>query len=237
MARTHYFYTQLPDYELENLITIYQKEFDEQLNDNFSEAELKGYEKKLEAMAAVEVSEKLADLGFDDFFFEAQDENEMRQFFDASQSVICLENLPFFETNCFQVSFLRGLLAKIDHVLIDQGGVEPICYKDSYLDYLLPFLGLESLIKREETPQVIGPVDTVDYLAIDVYQEIHRLKAKGLLEQIESELNSRSERQFKIFSVMKNYELEPFEIRKRAGLIPKDFGDGLESLKFYLKRL
>ncbi|MBY0517154.1 MAG: hypothetical protein K2P81_09610 [Bacteriovoracaceae bacterium] len=237
MARTHYFYTQLPDYELENLLSLYQKEFDELLEDNFSEAELKGYEKKLEAMAAVEISEKLADLSFDDFFFEAQDEKVMKPFFESAQSVICLENLPFFETNCFQVSFLRGLLDKLEQVLIDQDGVEPICFKEGYLEYLSPFLGLESLMRKEEIPKVSGPVDTVDFLALDVYKEIYRLKAKGLIEQIESELSSRSEKQFKIFSIMKKYELEPFEIQKKSGLIPKDFGDGLESLKFYLKRL
>jgi uncharacterized protein YfkK (UPF0435 family) len=128
------------------------------------------------------------------------------------------------------------LLSRVDKFLIDTGGVESLMNKEQYLIELAPFKGLESLIKEEIKPKMSqGPSDITDFLALDVYKELTRLRAKDVLDKIEIDLSER-EKLKKIYSVMRRQELSPMEVQKKSGLIPKDFVDCLESLKFFLKR-
>jgi uncharacterized protein YfkK (UPF0435 family) len=234
MPRTHYFFSKLSENELELVHFHHRKEFDALLEDTFSESELKGLEKMLESMAPVFVEERHQDLSFDDYYSDRPDED--REFFEATQSNLIFENMPFFENNPLQVTYLRMLLSRVDKFLIDTGGVESLMNKEQYLIELAPFKGLESLIKEEIKPKMSqGPSDITDFLALDVYKELTRLRAKDVLDKIEIDLSER-EKLKKIYSVMRRQELSPMEVQKKSGLIPKDFVDCLESLKFFLKR-
>jgi len=214
----------------------FKEEFDHLLNDSFTEFELEHFEKQIDSIAAVYVQPVLEELSFDDFYADPVFENDQRMFFERCKSTIVLENLPYLESNSFQVSYLKMLLTKFDDVLIDRGGVSELCFKDQFLKDLSGFKTIDSLLKPIEkvievkTPS--KPVDPIDFLIMDVYRELNRLKGapvnpEGLPPKI-----------IKIFAVM---EAEPKlgadALLRKTSLNPKDLDDGLERLKFWLRKL
>ena len=236
-ARTHYFYLRLPLKDLEKLVEAHQEEFDTMVGDSFSEDELKQHEKLLDSLAAVEVQPILSELSFNDFYPTAAEEDKQRSFFESCRSSICLDNLPYFESNPFQITYLIDLLWSLDEVLIDRGGVSELIFKREYIDQLKKFKTMEVLLPAvKERPLEVStkiPVNPIDFVIRDVYQELELAQSVG----IEILVSEQSEKLQKIYHAMAEKGLDADALLKRSGLIPKDFGDNLERLKFFLKKI
>lgn len=235
MSRTHYFYFRLGVSELDQIVKVHQTEFDQFLKDNFDDHELAPFETMLDSIAAIYVQPILPDLTFDDFYASENEEESQRVFFNAARSSICLENLPYFESNPFQVSYLIQLLERFDEVLIDQGGVNELIFKSNYLKELRKHKSMESLLGASQVkPAVISkpnrPVDPIDFLILDVYRELDRLGTAA-------HVAGQSEKVQKIFRAFQGDRADATELYRRSGLSPKDFDDCLERLKFWLRSL
>lgn len=235
MARTHYFYFRLGVSDLNQIVKGHQTEFDQFLKDNFDDHELLPFEGMLDAIAALYVQPILPDLTFDDFYASVAEEQSQRDFFAAAKSSLCLENLPYLESNPFQVSYLIQLLERFDEVLIDQGGVNELVFKTIYLKELRKHKSMESLLGATQVkPAVVAkpsrPVDPIDFLILDVYRELNRLGSSA-------HALGQSEKVQKIFKAFQGEEVDSTELYRRSGLSPKDFDDCLERLKFWLRSL
>lgn len=236
MSQSIYLYTQLKFATLEEVMEAFKEEFDNLLKDSFTDFELEHFEKQIDSIAAVYVQPILPELSFDDFYADPVFENDQRMFFERCKSTVVLENLPYLESNSFQVTYLNLLLSRFDDLLIDRGGVSELCFKDQFMKDLSKFKAIDGLLKPVEkvievkTPS--RPVDPIDFLILDVYRELNRLKGdpvnpEGLPPKI-----------IKIFAVM---EAEPKlgadSLLRKTSLNPKDLDDGLERLKFWLRKL
>lgn len=241
MSRTHYFYFRLTVAELESLVEAHQTDFDALVKDSFSDDMLLQNERMLDELGAVIVQPILSELSFDDFYADPNLESEQRLFFSTCRSSLCLENIPYFQTNPFQVSYLLLFLGRIQEVLIDQGGVNALVFKKHYLEELQRYKNVDSLL--EEVPlkvletQTNKPVHPIDFVILDVYKEIDRLGAANKLFSVEELISAQSEKVQKLFSMMRGEKLDANTLLKKSGLIPKDFGDFLERLKFFLRKI
>lgn len=235
MSKTINLYLRLSVKELERVIEDYQTEFDTVLEDTFSDEELLKYESMIDAIAAVHVQPISSELNFDDFYADSNQEEKQRLFFEGCRSSICLDNLPFLESNPIQVTYLTDLLWSFEEVLIDRGGVLDLMFRKDFLEELKRYKTMDSLLtdlpeKLVKTTSSV-PVTPIDFLVVDVYKELDRLKGHSI------SLEELSEKPRKIYEAMKNERVDSSEIFKRSGLNPKDFDDGLERLKFFLKKL
>ncbi len=239
MSRSHYFYFKLSVKDLEALVSAYQSEFDALLEDCFSDEELTLYEKMIDAIAAVYVQPILSEMKFEDFYADEKTEEAQRSFFESAKSSICLEHLPYFESNPFQVTYLRSLLSRFSEILIDRGGVNKLVFKDTYLLELSKHKDIDSLIHEYVAPKqevkTTRPVDPIDFFIFDVYKEIERLKSEGKTADIR--LDDQSEKLKKIFFVMCAEKLDSSALLRKTGLNAKEFDDTLERLKFFLKKI
>lgn len=234
MASSFTFYTLIPVPTLEKIVESFQEQFDQLLEDCFSDEELKIYEKEIDAMGAIYVQPIFSELSFDDFYFAESEEQKQRFFFESAKSSILLDNLPYLESNPFQVSYLFELLKKFDEVLVDRGGVMELMFKESFLETLKPLKNMEQILPAvaQAKPAVKSsvPVDPIDFLILDVYKEIERTKAVVLPAE---ELSPKVQR---ILKVMDTEKLYGEDLLKATGLHAKDFDDGLERLKFWLRK-
>lgn len=240
MARTHYFYSRLKVKDLDSLVGNLQTKFDTMIKDLFSDDELQKYEPLLDQMAAVIVQPILRELSFDDFYADPKLEIEQREFFLQCQSCLCFDQLPYFQSNPFQVSFLLQVLERLEQVLIDQGGTTLLEFKTSYLEVLKQFKTIDSLISNVPKPLEVKtskPVNPIDFVIRDVYVEIDRLVNSNRLHFAAEQMESQSEKLQKLFSVMRTEKFDANTLLKKSTLIPKDFGDYLERLKFFLKKI
>lgn len=241
MTRTHYFYFRLTVKELEALVQAHQMDFDSLVKDNFPEDVLNQYEKMLDDLAAVIPQPILSELSFDDFYADPNLEGEQRLFFSSCRSSLCLDNLPYFQTNPFQVSYLLMFLKRIEESLIDQGGVSALVFKKYYMEELSRYKNLETLMEKVSAKvletKTTKPVHPIDFVILDVYKEIDRLSAQNKIFFASEQMETQSEKLKKLFSVMKVEKLDASALLKRSTLIPKDFGDYLERLKFFLKKI
>ena len=241
MSRSLYLYSQLQLKDLDTLVEGHKSAFDEMIGDTFSDEEMEPLEKLLDAIAAVTVQPIIADLSFDDFYPATGQEEQQQSYFKSCRSSICLENVPYYESNPFQVTYLFDLLAKLGEVLIDRGGVNELMFKDSFLQHLKKHKGMESIVPVvAEAPREIKtnkPVDPIDFLILDVYKEIQRLQQSGKLMLALEGLQQQSEKTKKIFFVMREERLEAGALFQKCGLGAKDFDDYLEKLKFFLKKI
>jgi hypothetical protein len=222
-----YLYSSTAPLEFEVQVELFRKEFETILGDLFSDIELTRYERFLDELATVDVQPILAEISFDDFYAP----EDMRESFEKMRSVICLENMPFLENNPFQVSYLTRLIQEVGEVLIDRGGIEELQRGSEFIAEIKVLKSMESLIEvasepKSVTPMIKGPID---FLLDDVYREIDRLEGQVVVANM-------TERQQKIFLPLKQHRPDALNLLKLSGLNPKDFGDGLESLKFFLKR-
>jgi hypothetical protein len=235
MSPNIYLYTQLNLFNLEILIESFREDFDNLLKDSFSEIELEHFEKLIDNIAAISVQPMLEQLSFDDFYANPFLVNEQRVFFENCKSTVVLENLPFFESNFFQVSYLKLLLSKFDEVLVDKGGVLELCFKDSFLNDLSKFKTIDQFFKPvNKTIDIKSAtsLDPIDFLISDVYRELTRLKGVAI------NLNDLSPKIIKIFVVMNSdSQLSADALLRKTGLNPKDLDDGLERLKFWLRKI
>jgi hypothetical protein len=220
-----YLYSKTDPLELQVQVDQFRKEFEINLGDLFSEIELTRFERLLDELATVDVQPVLDDISFEDFNAPP----EMRASFEEMRSVICLENMPFLENNPFQVSYLTRLIKEIGEVLIDRGGIEDLQHGIDFIAEIKILKSMESLIETEPTPVTLMIKGPIDYLLDDIYREIDRLEGQVLLANM-------TERQQRIFVPLQKHRPDSLNLLKLSGLNPKDFGDGLESLKFFLKR-
>ncbi len=242
MTRAHYLYSRLGLKEMESIIKDFQEKFDETLKDTFSDEELDVFEKKLDDIAAIFAQPILADLSFDDFYPDPALENEQRIFFESCRSSISIENIPYFESNPFQVTYLKDLFTRLDEVLVDCGGVSQLQFKEKYLKDLSRFKDMDSVIvevipKTIVTPKSSVPVHPIDFLVRDVYLELARLEASEKQELVSEELRSMPPAMLTIFTAMGEKNLHPEELAMKTKLNLKTFGDSLERLKFFLRRI
>ncbi|MFY7993914.1 MAG: hypothetical protein ACOVP4_11520 [Bacteriovoracaceae bacterium] len=238
MSQSQYFYTQLTVTDLEKLVHHFQEEFETLLKDLFSDDELATHERSIDTIAAVFVQPILSELSFDDFYPDEDLEQEQKTFFESCKSSICLENLPYFQSNPFQVSYLIQLLSKIGEVLIDLGGVSELVFKEKYLLNIKKYKTIDHLlgVNAETTPssnKPFIPVHQIDFFVMDVYKEIERLRREGKLETIEMP----SEKRMKLLNLIKAQKLHSEELMRKSGLGAKEFDDNMESLKFFLKKI
>lgn len=223
-------------------LELHRKEFELMLGDNFSEDELLTHERMLDAVAAVEATAVVPELAFDDFFCEPEVEQQQRLFFERCRSTLCLENMPFLETNPFQVSYLKLLLLRLGEVLIDQGGHQPLVFTEVYLEELAPFKTMDDLlvpVKKTPAPvRSMAPVDPIDFLIRDVSRELQRLHhADKMGLALQALAQQPSEKLAKLFGAFSLGEVDASVLLKKSGLNPKDFDDHLERLKFFLRKL
>lgn len=242
MSRSHNLFFRLPVKDLEAIVEAFQKEFDQLLEDEFSDDELVEFEKMLDSIAAIYVQPILEELSFEDFYPHPNLEEEQRAFFSEARSSILLENLPFFENNPFQVSYLIKLLEKFDNVLIDRGGVNELTFKNDYLNELSKYKSMEALFSEETTilppsPKLSIPVDPIDFLVLDVYKELQRLSRENKIFSALEALQGHSEKVKKLFFIVREERLDSAALYQKSGLSPKDFDDYLEKLKFLLKKV
>ncbi len=238
MARTLTFYFPLKVSELDALVTSFQKEFDELVKDSFTEEELEIMEKKLDALAAVYVNPVLEELTFEDF--EADEIH--RNFFESCKSTLLLENLPYLETNPFQVSWLQLFLGRFSDFLADKGNLSALVTKKEFLAELSRLKNMDPLVrpaKPEPRPLQHGvkaPVLPIDFLIVDVYKELGRLHESGKMSAA-LEAVAGFEKARRLYAIMKEGKLDANSLLSLSGLNPKDFDDNLEKLKFILKKV
>lgn len=236
MSKAHYFYFRLSVQDLDKKVKALQLDFDHLINDTFSESELTGFESLLDDIGAVFVQPIFSEMTFDDFYAKESEEQKQRDFFETARSSICLENIPAFETNPFQVTYLIELLRDFDEVLIDTGGVNELMFKKEYVDNLKKYKNIFSLIPDEPKKpleiKTTRPVDPIDFLIQDVYKELIRLKESPVAEWIK-ELPEKTQ---KVYEAMKDEVSDASTLLKKSALNAKDFDDNLERLKFFLKK-
>jgi hypothetical protein len=233
MSQNHYFYTTYSHRELEEVIESFKEDFDVFLNDMFSDEELIQYEKWIDGLSAVYVQPLLSELSFDDFYADSEREDEQRSFFTRVKSSLGLENIPFLDSNPIQVTYLLKLLDLFPELLIDRGGVIELQFKSDYLKDILKYKTIDSLVKPIEKPlevKTTRPVDPIDFLILDVYKELSRLDGSSLTP---GDLSPKVQ---KIYQVMTGEKLDSTQLLRKVGLNAKDFDDGLERLKFWLKK-
>lgn len=242
MSRSHYFYTLLSLNELQRVVEEYQQEFDALLGDTFSESELKQFETQIDNIGSVTYQPILTELSFDDFYANPSEEEAQRAFFNRCKSSLCIENLPYFESNPFQVTYLTNLVWSFEEVLIDQGGVKELTFRKGYLEELKKFKNMDSFVSLEK-PEIAkpsiksGPVEPIDFLILDVSKEISRLKNYHLFEKAKADVVNLSEKAQKAFTAVLTGELDATALLKASGLNAKDFDDNLEKIKFWLRKI
>ncbi len=241
MSETLYLYTHVSLANLEKLVKSHQDSFDEELNDLFSEEELQDFERQVDGIAAVYVQPVISELTFDDFSAKAEEAAAMRSFFDACKSSIVLENLPYLQSNPFQVSYLVRLLHRLDEALVDTGGVNELVFKAQYLSALEKYKKMEDLISlayvKKEAVKPKKPLDPIDFLVQDVFKEYDRILDQGKLYEVTQLLEAQSEKQQMLFRALGEDRSDAAALLRNSGLIPKDFDDNLERMKFFLRKL
>lgn len=231
MGREIYLYSAHPPLELEVLVDEHKKAFETELGDLFSDEDLVRFERHLDELATLDVQPRLEALSLDDFAIDEAARASLAQFFEECRSVVCLENVPFLENNPFQVSYLRGLFRRVGPLLVDLGGLVELMTSEEFLASIARLRSVDDLVPAIEVvakPRAPEPT-LADLLLVDVYRELDRLEGQVPLAAM-------SERQQKIFAHLRAGRPSAVELLKLSGLNPKDFGDGLESLKFFLKR-
>ncbi|MFP5384798.1 MAG: hypothetical protein ACLGHN_01880 [Bacteriovoracia bacterium] len=235
MTDSHLFFLKSETSILEKVFESFQDEFDQLLEDNFTDEELEVFEKKLDSLGAVYVQSLSSELSLDDFYASQEEEEAQREFFGECKSMITIENLPYLETNPFQVTYLQELLKKFDEVLIDKGGINELSFKEEYLSYLEGFKNIDPLISAARPVPVViktsKPVDPIEFLILHVGNELKRLEGVSLpLQELPEKIR-------KIYDVMiSEEERDASYLLLKTGLNAKDFDDGLERLKFWLKK-
>lgn len=236
MSNAHYFYFRLSVQDLDKKVKALQLDFDHLINDTFSDSELVTHEKLLDDIGAVFVQPIFSEMTFDDFYPNESEVQRQQEFFESCRSSICLENIPAFETNPFQITYLIELLRDFDEVLVDTGGVNELMFKKQYVDNLKKYKNIFSLLDDEPKKPIEvktnKPVDPIDFLILDVYKELGRL---DYLEMRES-VKHLPEKAQKVFEAMGESGLDASALFKKSTLNAKDFGDNLERLKFFLKK-
>jgi len=230
------FFTKLPVKDLEILLKQHQDDFQELLGDTFSENELEGFENLLDQVSSPVAQPISSELSISDFEILPEFEKEQELFFNQAKSCLLLENVSDPHFNPFQVTYIKEILRVFDDVLVDRGGFHPLLFKKPFLETLKAHKNIFSLVKEDRnlvTPPFFDPHNPIDVLVADIYRELQRLNNKD----ITSILDSCPERAKILYEkmIIQNYDSPSlFQVSK---LSPKDFGDNLEKLKFFLRKI
>lgn len=234
MSKSLTFFFKLSHRDLEVIMEAFSEDFDTLLNDAFDDKELEFYSPKIDALAAAYVQPVLEGLTFDDFTPEPQKISLQKDFFASARSSLCLENVPFLETNPFQVTYLRELLKRFDEILVDRGGVQELWFKEDFLNSLESLKTIDDLVplspKISTAPKNGRPVDPIDFLVLDVYEAFERHRNSPPSGE---DLSPKVQQ---IYRVVQAERLPSDELFRKSGLNAKDFDDGLERLKFWLRK-
>jgi hypothetical protein len=236
MSQTQYYYFPLSVGELQSIVEAHQTEFDEFLNDTFTEDELLQNEKYIDSIAVMYVQPILEELSFDDFYPNPSQEEKQKEFFNHCRSSISLENLPFLQGHPFQVTYLLMFLAKFSEVLIDRGGVSELAFKDDYVKELERY---KTVVKVSQPTKIYRPpmgLDPIEALVTDVYKEIDRNRSLPNLDETRAMIFDQYPKMSRLFEALMKSKLDAGELLGASGLNPKDFGDALERLKFFLRK-
>jgi hypothetical protein len=230
MARHLMIYTTLTEMELALKLEAHQEEFEVLLGDTFSEDELEGMERQLETLASIEAQPLLDAVSFSDLTAKSGEEELQERFFTRCRSCLCLENLPYLETHPLQVTYLIDLMWMFDEALVETPGGESVLFKQDFLQELKPLSNVESLLRKTPLPpRPSAPVESpVDFVLRDIHREVARLA--GAIVEV-------PDRFAVLWPLVQDTSLDTHTLLQRSGLHPKDFGDRLESLKFFLKKL
>jgi hypothetical protein len=246
MAFTYYFYS---SHSVDGLKVVLEKTetaFDELLQSYEDQPYIKENEKLISLIANVIPGPILAELSFDDFSVEEGRTDEMQTYFSKAKSCLVLENVPYLQTNPFQVSWLTLLLNFIGPCMIDTGSITPVKNCDDLKIILKKSKSLEQVLDIAIKPNVVKsapqnfiPVEPLDFIVRDVFREFQRLQNENRLEVIERSIES-NEKMKKLFWALKNNfsdgPTSAENLCRKSNLNPKDFGDFLERLKFLMKR-
>lgn len=241
MARALYFYLPLEIRLLEEIVDSHLEAFGEELKDLFSDEELEVFQRQLDEMAPFSISPRSSELSFD--HFDTEPSEEKRKLFEDSRSSLVLENLPFLETNPFQVSSIRSFLNRVREVLIDEEGLGELHSKDEFLKKVSGLRGVEDLLPESQPIQaplrqnITIPVEPIDFLIRDVYLEVDRILRGNLLEKTLIGLRDEKDSLKDLFFIVRESRLSSDELFSRSGLSAKAFDDDLERLKFFLKKI
>jgi hypothetical protein len=234
MHKSLIFFFQIPLTDLKTRLEIFSEDFDILLKDTFDDEELEVFAQKVDDLAAVYVQAISGELRFDDFISSSGESIAQEEFFKEVQSSLCFEHLPFLETNPFQVTYLLELLKRFQEVLIDRGGVFPLIFKDDFIKELLGYKTIDKLIPNRPPHLVRAissfPIDPIDFLVRDVYDAFERIKDHAPSDEGLS-LNVKQ-----IYRLIQLGRLNPSDLFRKSGLNAKEFDDGLEQLKFWLRK-
>lgn len=239
MAQALYLYVPLDVRLVEEIIDSHSRSFEEELKDLFSEDELESFHEKLETMALYSVNLKPQEITFDDFETDLSDPAK-RALFDSSRALVVLDNIPFLESNAFQVSTLRSFLDRLPEVLVDETGLGRLLSKKEYLEKIAHLRGIDTYIQTQKPPQrqessSSVPVEPIDFLVRDTYQQMERIVSEKLLEKTLIALRTEKDSVKDLFFLVRESRPEPTELFRRSGLKSKAFGDDLERLMIFLR--
>lgn len=235
MAAALYLHTTLNVDDLRVLVSAFQKSFDEWLGDHFDDDELDIYADAIDRIAFVDVQPKLSELSVDDYSSPEEKTEKLRALFEACRSTITIAHLPYLESNPFQVTYLLRLLNVLGEILIDKD-LEELLTKEELETELRRYRSTEALGPSVFVPKVqpsVRSFDPVTQMVTEIYNELKRLEVEGALPDTEL---VPSEKARKLYQVMRNDPLDPDSLLRITGLAPKDFGDHLEKLKFWLRK-
>jgi len=236
MLRTLYIYSWLSERELNKVVLEFQENFEFWLGDHFTEPELTKYENLLDDLAFLDVQPKIIDLRPEDLNLDQDEYLKQQAFFEGCQSTVSFENIPYLPINPFQVTYLKMFLERLGEVLIDCGDESILQFKNNFLQKLKGYKDAEDLIEKIyiQTPVVAkGPSHPIDFIILDIYKELSRLKTKSITINLEE----YSDKIKKIYEVMKEEGLDSNSLLVKSGLNAKDFGDLIERFKFILKKI
>lgn len=242
MARSLYIYSPLDPRILGELVAAHVESFEDELDEIFSEAELETLAPKLDELASFVPGPIPGEISFDDFDTDLEDSTK-RELFGRCRSSLTLENLPYLESHPYQVSSLRRLLQRFPEALVDDEGLGTLYEKNEYLSRIAGLKGLsviEAVSLPRHTPEQgksFVPVDPIDFLVRDTYQEMERILKGRLLESALIKLKDERQILKDLFFLIRESRPSPEELFRRSGLGAKDFDDDLEKLKLFLRKV
>jgi hypothetical protein len=193
-----------------------------------------------------ELSEELAyleahpiheELTFELFETMPEEESSLRKVFEQAQGCLLFNNLPDLHTNALQVTVIKSLLDRLQLGLVDCEG-EPHAFSvEKFKLYL-------SQSYKEVTRVVVAqPTDkprVTQFISVDspIEARLFQIKQamKGSQPSVLSEFVLSRPKFAGLVEGLKQGVFHQRELLALSGLNPKDFGDGLDSLYFYLKK-
>lgn len=240
MSRALYLYSHLSLTAVEKIISEHQEDFDEVLEEEFSSEEQENFADMIDAIGAISAQPLISELSFDDFEADPEEEAKQRFFFEHTKSTVILENLPELGENPFQVTYLLMLIERFPELLIDWGFTSELQFKDRFLQELRSYRQLGALAKRTQE-YVARPTpkqrSAIDFIVDDVYRELNRINSQAKNELIDLERSSLPEKMQRVLSAFESGVWTAEVLLAKSQQNPKDFGDNLERVKFFLKRL